>query len=674
MEPRRSGVYGRRRVWVILTAALLAVITLILVSTSTARSAPARAKSADAFVDSIGVNTHMNYFDTAYNNYPLIKRKLETLGVRHARDKAHLGSSDYNSAVYGRYRNLYNSTGIKFNLMVDPRNLGLRSVDQRKVANIKALAGSSLESLEGPNEYDVSGAGNWAGDLRSYQRNLYRSTKANGSTSRLPVLAPALAHARNADALGDLSPYLDYGNLHPYPGGRAPTHDLDGYNISNTRKVSRNKPLRPTETGYHTAARWNGPHPGVSERAAGRYMPRLFLEYFNRGISRTYSYELIDLKPDPRGLDREKNFGLLRNDGTEKPAYRSMKNLISVLDDPGRSFKPGSLDYSLTGDTRNVHRTLLQKRDGTFYLILWQEVSGYNLNTKRDVPVPGRNVTLNVNKTVGGAATYLTNNSANPTKRYSAGQARRLSLTVPDHPLVVEISPQAQKPDPSPRSGSLPALYRDGTWLLRDSLSTGQPDNVFSYGGTRRGTTPLLGDWNGDGKKTAGIYRNGTWYLKNSNKGGRADLSFSYGGSGTPVVGDWNGDGTDTIGVVRDGTFYLKNSNKGGRADTQFSYGRLNDKPIVGDWDGDGKDTAGLAREGSFYLKNSNRGGRADIRFSYGRSNDKPVAGDWNGNGRDTVGIVRGGTWYLKNANKGGRADIRFSYGRSNDTPLVGGR
>ena len=594
--------------------------------------------------------------------------------MRHARDKAHLGSPSYNNAVYSRYRDLYNSAGIKFNLMVDPRNLGLRSVDRRKVANIKSLAGGSLESLEGPNEYDVSGARNWARELRAYQRDLYRSTKGNGSTAKLPVLAPALAHARNASALGNLSPYLDYGNMHPYPGGRAPTNDLDGYNISNTRKVSRNKPLRPTETGYHTAARWNGPHPGVSERAMGHYMPRLFLEYFNRGISRTYSYELIDLKPDPRGLDREKNFGLLRNNGTEKPAYRSMKNLISVLEDPGRNFRPGSLDYSLTGNTRNVHRTLLQKRDGRFYFILWQEVSSYNLSTERDIPVSGRNVTLTLNKPVGGAATYVTKNSAAPAKRYGTGQARRLSLTVPDHPLVVEIIPKARQSKTPPRTNSLPGLYREGTFYLKNSLSGGKANTTFDFGGTRKGTTPLMGDWNGDGRKTAGIYRKGTWYLKNTNGGGKADLSFSYGGRGTPVVGDWNGDGKDTVGVVQDGVFYLKNSNKGGRADLRFSYGRASDRPVAGDWNGDGRDTVGLARGSGFYLKNANKSGRADIRFSYGKPSDKLVAGDWNSNGKDSVGIVRDGTWYLKNANKGGRADIRFSYGKKSDTPLVGSR
>ncbi len=81
------------------------------------------------------------------------------------------------------------------------------------------------------------------------------------------------------------------------------------------------------------------------------------------------------------------NFGLLRNDGSEKPAYKALKNLLNLLKDPGSSFTPGSLDYVLGGDTENVRHTLLQKADGKFYLILWQEVSGYNVDSKKGLPL-----------------------------------------------------------------------------------------------------------------------------------------------------------------------------------------------------------------------------------------------------------------------------------------------
>ena len=48
------------------------------------------ARAADAFVDSVGVNTHLHYNDTVYNRFDdLIKPKLLASGIRHIRDGAY---------------------------------------------------------------------------------------------------------------------------------------------------------------------------------------------------------------------------------------------------------------------------------------------------------------------------------------------------------------------------------------------------------------------------------------------------------------------------------------------------------------------------------------------------------------------------------------------------------
>jgi hypothetical protein len=171
----------------------------------------------------------------------------------------------------------------------------------------------------------------------------------------------------------------------------------------------------------------------------GKYIPRLFFEYFNRGIERTYLYEFIDSYPNPQRDERDLHFGLLRNDGTEKPAYVALKNLIDLLEDPGPDFETGSLDYSLSGNTADVHRTLLQKRDGRFYLVLWQEVSSYDLEAKRDISVVDRKVTLTLDRSISEAVIYRPNRSATPLEQHSS--PRRLTLDVPDELLVVELTP-----------------------------------------------------------------------------------------------------------------------------------------------------------------------------------------------------------------------------------------
>ena len=443
----RAAVFtARRRVvkrlrWILTTVVAISMMAGLAMLSGT-RGSPEQAKASDAFVDSIGVNTHMNYFDTSYGDYPIVKQRLAALGVRHIRDKAHLsGNARYNETVYGMYRELA-GLGIRSNLIVDPRSPGLGYVNSQKIESMARMAGNALESFEGPNEYDLSGVSTWAENLHEYQEDLYTSVKDSETTSDIPVLAPALAHHSNAEELGYLGAYLDYGNMHPYPDGELPASQRLSKNLSDTRKVSGDNPIVVTETGYHNALSWTGPHAGVSARAAGKYVPRTYLEYFNRGIERTFYYELMNPRPDPTNDDREKNFGLLRNDGSHKPAYTSLKNLIHLLEDPGPAFKTKSLDYSLTGETSRVHRTLLQKRDGSFYLVLWQERPSYDQGAKKDIAVPTQRVRLNLNQPVSRTVTYLPNVSTSPKRRYVA--PKRLTLNVPDHPLVIEMVPRSE--------------------------------------------------------------------------------------------------------------------------------------------------------------------------------------------------------------------------------------
>ena len=97
-----------------------------------------------------------------------------------------------------------------------------------------------------------------------------------------------------------------------------------------------------TESGYHTALSWDGSHPAVTESAQARYIPRLSLEFYEAGLPRTYMYELIDQGTSL--THREDHFGLLRNDGTEKPAFRALASMIAILKDPGSTFTTGNGD------------------------------------------------------------------------------------------------------------------------------------------------------------------------------------------------------------------------------------------------------------------------------------------------------------------------------------------
>src|SRR5579862_7393268 len=46
-----------------------------------------QAREADGFVDSMGVNVHMESLNTPYKDYPGINLMLQVLGMRHIRDE-----------------------------------------------------------------------------------------------------------------------------------------------------------------------------------------------------------------------------------------------------------------------------------------------------------------------------------------------------------------------------------------------------------------------------------------------------------------------------------------------------------------------------------------------------------------------------------------------------------
>jgi hypothetical protein len=404
-------------------------------ASTSGRTQPELARNADDFIDTIGVNTHLFYDNSVYyQKYKeIIKPKLLELGVRHIRDGGTLNRNGY----LDRLKEL-GTLGIQSTLIFDPRN----STPQGAVALIKELGMGVVEAAQGPNEYDNSGDANWVSTLRTYQQQLYRAIRGDSAAAALPVYGPTLTSAEAYNSIGDLSSVVDYAAMSNYYSGRNPGtsgwgdqgYGSIGWNVQLAHKYSGSKSVVSTEAGYHNMVSTTDGHIGVPEDVSGKYIPRIYLEHFNYGIPRTLIYELINVYNEPNNWN--KNFGLLRNNGSEKPAF-STQNLISLLKDPGPNFTPRALDYVLSGNTTNVHHTLLEKRSGTFYLILWQEVSSFNVNSKQNINVSSQQVTLTLNQPIESATIYLPNNSTASIEQDS--NPNQINLNVPDYPLVVEL-------------------------------------------------------------------------------------------------------------------------------------------------------------------------------------------------------------------------------------------
>lgn len=351
--------------------------------------APARAilplepaSSADAFVDSIGVQTHINYNDTPYGNWPQVLSALKRLGVRHIRDGLP------NDSTYLRnHHDLANAKiGCTCGFSVDSKLTTQRIVEYTRLAQ-------DVEALEAPNECDA--ATNCGGGGALGARNVAAFLPvitAAGKILGLPVLGPSFTTDRGYAATGDISSLMTYNNLHVYFGGKNPGHkgwgggDAQGNRYGSFEwwidQGNINAPGKPdfiTETGYMAYHLPKGPGT-IPEELEASYVPRLLLLSLQHGIQRTFLYELLDEFPDT-------GYGLLRHNLSAKPAFLAVQSLITLLQDPGPAFSAAPLKLEIQGaGTPAFTHMLFAKRDGTYLLFAWLERENYNAETNTPMP------------------------------------------------------------------------------------------------------------------------------------------------------------------------------------------------------------------------------------------------------------------------------------------------
>jgi hypothetical protein len=398
----------------------------------------------DSFVESIGVNTHWLNGDVYTQNYTQLRAKLGEAGIRYLRDGTF-------QATYIRANDLYQSFGIKTNILIgrgatDWRPPLIPSNIDAELNEIKTQALNATVSLEAPNEYDASHGSdpNWVQTIKNYSSALYIKAKADKMLKHLPVIGPSLTSEQAYEIVGDWDQYIDYANIHLYQGNRYPGTNGWGdhgqgsiiwyINFFAGHQSPSGKYIQATEGGYHNIYQSYG----LSEEAEGKYAGRMFSEFFRRGIYRTYWYELVDEgQPGPEGA-----FGLLRNNVSEKPAFRAVKNLITILNDKGPDFESDSLNYVLDGSVNDLRQILFQKRDGDFYLMLWLEVSSWDPQTSIDLYPPPQEVLLTLlnNHNITSATLYAFNNSADINTFILPINENQVTLNVTDKISIIKLS------------------------------------------------------------------------------------------------------------------------------------------------------------------------------------------------------------------------------------------
>src|SRR6266851_3109442 len=416
------------------------------------------ASSANDFLNSIGACVHVQHGQDASKLVPLFKYT----GIRNIRDGA-----DRNYDLSGLIL-LHQQAGVR--IAFGPAS-GVRDADLQ--ATIKAArkldAAGALLTIEGPNEpnnftgviYQGQSSGVTTGTwipVAKFQRDLYAAVKGDSVLSKYPVFGASEMGAETDNVglqfltipsgAGTLMPdgikYADYLNVHNYMyhedmwpvsphdnqvwnaadptpackvDGLYNNHGLTwrkhykGYSVGELVKL----PRVTTETG----TRING---AITEEVQANNYLNVYLAQFKRGWSYTFIYEFMD--------DSDGSFGFYKDDyTTARKSAVYMHNLTSILADKGTMSSLKTLYYSIPKQPETTHDLLLQKSDNKLELVMWSE----RVNGQNDVMV-------NFDRSYQSVFVY--DPTIGPSPIRSLRNVSSVSLTLSNHPMIIELGPR----------------------------------------------------------------------------------------------------------------------------------------------------------------------------------------------------------------------------------------
>ncbi len=397
-------------------------------------STPSPVFRAADFIESIGINTHIDFTWTSYANTQKVIDSINYIGVKNLRDSAN-NSSDL--GANGLWQRVADATGAQFSAFISSNTTeGMTT----RLNMVQQLAQQGIiEYIEGANEAD-SGF-NAAGNLQlgaQFQQQVHML----GTQLGIPVINMSfgqgwdVSSTGNYGAVGDLTAYAEYANAHTYFGtGNAPDATIDL--INSATQLAAHRPVIATEMGWYTTGVQSDPN-SVSESVQAKYMLDALLYSYQTGTVKTYLYELLDRQKDSNS---DNNFGLFHADGTPKAAATALHNLTTLLADSGTgaaSFTTHPLNYALNGLTSSDHSMLIEKSDGTHWIALWNETRLSSATVSADIAVPNHTVTLTLPANSADITIYdpLTGTSV----IQAANGVRSIDISLPDHPVLIQIS------------------------------------------------------------------------------------------------------------------------------------------------------------------------------------------------------------------------------------------
>jgi len=220
-----------------------------------------------------------------------------------------------------------------------------------------------------------------------------------------------------------------------------------------------------TETGFHTATdstAGNGVQPHVSEKAQAILEVQQVLANYRNGVDRSYIYELMD-EGDDNG-QAEDRFGLAHADGSPKPVFTALRNLLAAVATGGPSGTAGAapVTVDVTGGSDVTTSVVLPRADGSTVVAVWEASPVWDRDAGRDLNVPAHDVTLDLGGDVdaqvfvpGQGAKAVETQDGTSSVKVSSQAAPTIVVLAPtgassNDPRSSDDSPAADEPTSAP--------------------------------------------------------------------------------------------------------------------------------------------------------------------------------------------------------------------------------
>ena len=359
-------------------------------------------------VESIGINTHIDFNAYGYQNRSVVEATIRYLGVKRLRDSAG------NASDLQTWPQVTKATGAKFDDFIgqtSPADM------QAQLALMPSLARAGvLDAIEGGNEEDDPYPAKLGNTLRITAQFQHR-VQAMGRELGLPVINMSFGSGWTAandwhgdyDKVGDLSADAAYANAHTYPVDGQSTDSTIRRLNSDARLAAASRPVLTTEIGWNTAGRG----------AAVTGVVQAVLDGIKDGDAAMYFYALFD--------DMSGKYGLMNADGSPRPAGTALHNLTTLLSDGNARFKRVPLQYSVSSDAAGDDTLLMQKSDGSYWLALWNESAARH------------RVTVDLASPVAEVRVFDPVTSTPAIQ--SAHETSAISVSLDKDPLLIEVVP-----------------------------------------------------------------------------------------------------------------------------------------------------------------------------------------------------------------------------------------